>query len=559
MTKPKYAISYVRYSTGSQRLGFSEDRQVEAAVQWVKANGYELLGDIVYDRGKSGYYNTNLTEGSLGSLLDRIRNNDIPDGTVLILESMDRLSRAESTTVIQLILDIVNAGMGIVLLDCIYTGVIDKTRLNSSFESGSIWGILNFGIQRARGESHRKSTLILASRKRERERAKEGNGLISGVVPSWLHVDRTTNKLIVKEYEAGIIKLIFKMYTEEEKGIYTIHKYLQDNIGKYPPFGRNKTKWHKSYITKILNNPAVYGECIPYEGRGKDRKPLEPIQNYFPIIIDKSVFLKARYIAHQKKTSQSIISGKDREWRGRRGSVSSLITGLVYCGSCGDSLELKNKGYGQNLYCNNCKYKLNYGPYKDRQYFEIQFLKYLRHFDFTAIIQNDKNQKTIHDLTSKIAELQTSKFSTENHIARLSTKIRLCEEDLDETIFLLLKKEYTEKNIELKKYDNEIQQAEILLENLQNSPLINTQDSIKELQEKLYSSNNNEDKQRIREMLKNEIYRVIQRINILPIKRGVNHGFARVIYTTQEEANAERQLITLSWRYFDHCKPKNLI
>src|ERR1051326_6541047 len=51
----KTAYSYVRFSTSQQKLGASGGRQMEAAVEWCKSNGYILSNDRFLDEGRSAH------------------------------------------------------------------------------------------------------------------------------------------------------------------------------------------------------------------------------------------------------------------------------------------------------------------------------------------------------------------------------------------------------------------------------------------------------------------------------------------------------------------------
>jgi hypothetical protein len=55
------------------------------------------------------------------------------------------------------------------------------------------------------------------------------------------------------------------------------------NAEGVPVFGRGK-HWQRSYVVKLLRNPAVIGTYVPHEtdhSNGKRvRKPLAPVENY---------------------------------------------------------------------------------------------------------------------------------------------------------------------------------------------------------------------------------------------------------------------------------------
>lgn len=68
------------------------------------------------DLGVSGYSGANRTEGSLKKFLNLIKHGHIDEGSVLILESLDRLSREELTKSLNLFISILSSGIKIVTL-----------------------------------------------------------------------------------------------------------------------------------------------------------------------------------------------------------------------------------------------------------------------------------------------------------------------------------------------------------------------------------------------------------------------------------------------------------
>jgi hypothetical protein len=52
------------------------------------------------DEGLSTYHQKHVTQGALGTFLRAVEDGRIPDGSVLIVEDLDRLSRAEVPSVV---------------------------------------------------------------------------------------------------------------------------------------------------------------------------------------------------------------------------------------------------------------------------------------------------------------------------------------------------------------------------------------------------------------------------------------------------------------------------
>ena len=75
--------------------------------------------------------------------------------------------------------------------------------------------------------------------------------------------------------------VLFDLCIDEGMGAYSIARYLNKHIEDHPAFGRSQM-WYKSYVTVILNNPAVYGFFQPRKRIGGKSVPDgDPIEAYF--------------------------------------------------------------------------------------------------------------------------------------------------------------------------------------------------------------------------------------------------------------------------------------
>jgi DNA invertase Pin-like site-specific DNA recombinase len=88
------AYSYIRMSSPEQARGDSLRRQVERSEQFAAQHGLVLDKEFrLSDIGKSAYSGENLKTGALGRFLVAVRAGKIERGSLLIVESLDRLSR----------------------------------------------------------------------------------------------------------------------------------------------------------------------------------------------------------------------------------------------------------------------------------------------------------------------------------------------------------------------------------------------------------------------------------------------------------------------------------
>ena len=116
--KKPIAYSYVRFSTSKQELGDSLRRQVDACEKYCEKNGLELHPVSYRDLGVSAFKRKNLEKGALFAFIQAVNAGKIEKGSYLIIEQFDRLSRADVSVALRLLLDLVAQGIVLVTLVC---------------------------------------------------------------------------------------------------------------------------------------------------------------------------------------------------------------------------------------------------------------------------------------------------------------------------------------------------------------------------------------------------------------------------------------------------------
>ena len=111
--KPK-AYSYVRFSTPEQELGDSARRQTDLAKLYADKNGLELDTTLQLDDRAPAYQGRNATVGALGAFRKAVIEGGVPQGSYLIVESLDRISRQTVRKAVRTLEDIVEAGVCVV-------------------------------------------------------------------------------------------------------------------------------------------------------------------------------------------------------------------------------------------------------------------------------------------------------------------------------------------------------------------------------------------------------------------------------------------------------------
>ena len=323
------AISYTRFSTGEQAKGDSYRRQTEAAENYCERNGLKLLDDF-FDSGISAFKGTNADEGALRELIERAKNGLYPKGTILIVESLDRISRQEISRALRLFLEILEAGFDLVTLsdgERVYRH--DKTELVDLIISLVV-------LSRANEESEMKSQRILASWKNRRKLAVETGKMITAVCPAWL--EARNGKFYAIPERVKIIKEMFRLSVEKNMGATAICSHFDNQGIKTWRVNGNKLsgRWSKTYVSKIFTNPAILGFYQPQKRiNGILVNAGDPIPGYYPEIIKPDYFNRNKAIIKKRKIFDvGRPTGKKN---------INLFKGLIYCSNCGKSIQLNSK------------------------------------------------------------------------------------------------------------------------------------------------------------------------------------------------------------------------
>jgi DNA invertase Pin-like site-specific DNA recombinase len=109
------AFSYIRFSSKKQQKGESFRRQAEFAIEICRENGWVLDESLTLnDLGVSAFRGANAKVGALEEFLGAIRIGRVLKGSILIIESIDLLSRSKVGEALQLFISILNSGVSIV-------------------------------------------------------------------------------------------------------------------------------------------------------------------------------------------------------------------------------------------------------------------------------------------------------------------------------------------------------------------------------------------------------------------------------------------------------------
>jgi hypothetical protein len=211
--------------------------------------------------------------------------------------------------------------------------------------------------------------------------------------PGWLDLSEDRTSFIFKPERAEIVRRIFEASISGLGG-YTIAKQL--NAKKVPPFGPSP-KWDQSTIHNLLRNRATIGEHQPKRYWNRKGFPVgDPIPNYYPPVIDESLF-QAAQVARRK----NLASG-----RGRKGRlITNLFPGIPTCAYCGSAVKFHSNGNAKSLICSRVIDRLGCfrmaWSYRD---FENSFLEFVKRLELDRTITQPE-RKTLAELVSHIRAL----------------------------------------------------------------------------------------------------------------------------------------------------------
>jgi DNA invertase Pin-like site-specific DNA recombinase/ribosomal protein L34E len=335
------AYSYLRFSTPEQSKGDSRRRQNDAARAYAKQHGLDLDAKLTFqDLGVSAFRGKNREKGALGLFLAAVKNGRIPKGSYLLVEDFDRLSRDQLDNAYDLFRSILKLGLNIATLDDekLYTPA-SLNNLNDMIRAQTRMDL-------AHAESLKKSNRLSGSWKNKRYKAQADGKKLTARCPAWLTLASDRKSFTIDTVRKRVVRRIFDMTLASHGKAVIARRFNAEGV---PTFGDSEG-WHPSYVQKILESEAVCGVFQPM--RMKDGKRVadgDPIPGYFPAVVDRATFERAR----RSRSARRIPSGRKGE------HFSNLFTGLVKCGNCGAPLHYVNKGEGSKggsyLVCSNSR------------------------------------------------------------------------------------------------------------------------------------------------------------------------------------------------------------
>lgn len=493
------AYSYIRFSTPEQIKGDSLRRQKELSEKYAVENGLELDTQLnMNDLGISAYDRTNITKGALGKFLDLIRSNKIDRGSYLLVENLDRLSRANALDAMPVFTEIINAGITIVTLSDgnVYSReVIEKEPLRLMFTL--------MIMCRANEESAIKAQRLTAAWKQKLKNISTKR--LTARCPYWMKASTDANGFEFIPERVEIVKRIIAMAKNGMGNSTIVNRLNESNV---PTFStkKNNDGWMPSYIQKLLKSAALYGD---FNASGKLD---EPVVGYFPAVITKEEWLLVDTIRRDRHTKGGAHKGPQ---------LSNLFSGLLKCGHCGGPMNMggyaRTKPYPKHkkyVGCSRAKrgYQCKHinWPYPD---LESELLRFCKSVDFGAILGKTSSLSERAAEATKAILLLSDKIKAQE--AKLTKLINILESSDEPPQPILERIKNHETIIQELKAENELMKSDAQKWTSEANEQSHQQDDIIEILERLSTLEGNE-LHDLRLALSSKIKRVIDKIIMYP-------------------------------------------
>lgn len=254
----------------------------------------------------------------------------------MLLERLDRLTRADPAAAGMLFLKLIRSGITLVT-------VSNKREYNDS-NTASLGGLLEpIALLCSGYEESKKKSEWLASHYKGRRQAKAP--VVAHVAPAWLEKLPNREGYEVNPEAAETITKIFDACILGLGSTAIMRKAIAE---EWP---ENVIKWHQASIAGLLRDRRLIGEYQPHiVAPGKEpgkqiRIPADAAwQGHYPPAISVELFYQAQAAIDERR---ALPGRRDKTYR-------NVLRGIAFCGYCGAPLHLRyrpaNKG-GDSLRC----------------------------------------------------------------------------------------------------------------------------------------------------------------------------------------------------------------
>jgi len=313
-TKP-LLYSYIRFSTIEQAKGQSLNRQMSYAKEVARQKGLELDDSLTMkDLGLSAFHKTNITKGALGLFLDAVKQGKVPAGSVLVIESLDRLSRAAALESQGIVAQIINADISVITAS-------DRKEYNKDSIKKNPMDLVYMILIliRANEESETKSQRVRAVLTEQCENwlnGKRGFRVKCGKAPKWVKWDDESKAFVFDPHEKAIMLRKIELFKNGLGGL-----RIAEIMNK--EFGEGTVHHTAANVYKEVKRRTLVGEFNATVG---DKEYV--LENYYPALLKHSEF--------NSLVSDSQKRGATKHSQKFVGILSGID--VFKCGGCGNSV-----------------------------------------------------------------------------------------------------------------------------------------------------------------------------------------------------------------------------
>jgi DNA invertase Pin-like site-specific DNA recombinase len=333
---PPLAYSYIRFSTPEQAKGDSLRRQTEAAAAWCKRNGVRLDTSLtLHDLGKSAFRGQHHKDDkhALGAFIRLAESGRVPEGSYLIIERLDRLTREDVNDALELFLRLKK------LVRIVQLSPVEVTHDRHSNPMQLMMALVE--LMRGRDESQAKSERNGAAWVVKRDAARAGadqpprkkdgrvTKAMTGRLPAW--VEDRGGRLRLIPGRAAAVRRVFELAAAGYGQALIIRRLNGEGVRPFDGPGCSGT-WLRAYVAKLLRDRRVVGELVPCSRGGKAGPP---IAGYYPAAVGEELWQAARIA----------VTGRDSRPGGRRTRKHvHLFSGLLSDARDGGSMYCHGRG-----------------------------------------------------------------------------------------------------------------------------------------------------------------------------------------------------------------------
>lgn len=316
--------SYVRFSDPRQATGDSVRRQTAYAEKWAKDHGMTLDDTLTLrDAGLSAYHQRHVIQGALGVFLAAVSDGRVPAGSVLVVESFDRLSRANYKAAQKQLDRIIDAGVRVV------TASDGKEYSQESVEADPMSFIYSTLLMvKANDESEQKSKRVKAAIRRQCEAwiaGKRNGRIVNGRDPGWVRWNDEAGRFEHIPERAEAMRRAIDLFLS---GYGHIRIFAElEKVGMRAT-GEKSAGW----LYNLIRRPDITGTRL-LKADGEEFR----LEGYYPPLVSPDQYNQILVACAERSRAPKSAGGKSK--------IAGLFTGLqvATCGHCGRGIVARNQ------------------------------------------------------------------------------------------------------------------------------------------------------------------------------------------------------------------------